>query len=158
MSGFATADLCDAHDLQVVAPLFRPFGLRASFFGPVATLKVFEDNTLVRAALERPGEGRVLVVDGGGSTRCALLGDKLATLAIQNQWAGVVLHGCIRDAAVISGMNVGIRAIATSPRKSQKRGEGQADVTVSFGGATFRPDDYVYVDADGIVVAAAALT
>lgn len=159
MKTIKTADLYDAHGdtLQVAAPLFRNYGGRKTFHGPIATLKVFEDNTLVRAALETPGNGRVLVVDGGGSLRCALVGDMLAQLAIDNGWAGIVVNGCIRDAADIDTMNIGIKALATHPAKSDKRGEGQKDVTVTFAGVSFSPEHHVYADRDGIVVAEKSL-
>ena len=137
---------------MVAEPIFCSFGLRARFGGPVSTVRVFEDNVLVRAALEEPGEGRVLVVDGGGSLRCALLGDRLAALARDNQWAGVVVHGCIRDSAEIDGMDVGVRAMATHPRKSVKRGEGERDVPVAMAGIRIAPGEYLYADEDGVIV------
>jgi regulator of ribonuclease activity A len=148
----ATADICDAHDVEVAEPIFRDFGQRLAFGGAIATLKLFEDNSLVRAALEKPGNGRVLVVDGGGSLRCALVGDRLATLAHDNDWAGIVVYGCIRDSSVIASIDVGLKALATTPRKSIKRGEGQSDIAVRFAGVTFQPEHYLYADADGIVV------
>lgn len=153
---FSTADLCDAHgdDVQVAEPIFRLYGGLDSFAGPAMTLKVFEDNSLVRQALEGPGEGRVLVVDGGGSLRCALVGDVLGQLAIDNHWAGLVVYGCIRDAAELAGMAIGIRAIQTHPRKSHKRGIGDSGMTVRFAGVTVRSGDWIYVDEDGIVISA----
>ena len=148
-----TADLCDEHDdVEVAAPVFRDFGGRAAFGGPISTIKIFEDNVLVRKALEEPGERRVLVVDGGGSMRCALLGDRLASLAHDNGWAGVIVYGCIRDSAPIRQIDVGVKALATHPKKSTKRGEGQRDVNVTFAGVTFRPGAFVYADEDGVVV------
>ncbi len=155
MTTIKTADLYDScgDTLQVAAPVFRPFGRREAFGGPIATVKVFEDNTLVRANLETVGGGRVLVVDGGGSLRCALVGDRLAQLAIDNDWAGIIINGCIRDSKEIDAMTVGIMALATNPAKSDKRGEGVENVAVQFAGVTFTPDHYVYADADGIVVA-----
>lgn len=154
-----TADLYDAFsdELKTAAPVFQGFGKREAFSGPIATLKVFEDNTLVRAALEAPGDGRVLVVDGGGSLRCALVGDKLAQLGIDNGWAGLIINGCIRDCREINAMDVGIKALATHPARSAKRGEGRDGVTVAFAGVTFEPGHYVYADGDGIVVADADL-
>ena len=151
----ATADLYDEHgeSLRIPDPIFRDFGGRTDFSGPVSTLKVFEDNTLVRAALEEPGEGRVLVVDGGGSMRCALVGDNLAVLGRDNGWAGIVVYGCIRDAAPISGIDIGLKAMATNPRKSVKRDEGQRDIALRFAGVTIEPGDYLYADSDGIAVA-----
>jgi regulator of ribonuclease activity A len=151
---FCTADLCDAHEgLHVADPIFRIFGQRRAFHGSVATVKCYEDNSMVREALAEPGEGRVLVVDGGGSMRRALLGDRLAQLALDHDWAGVVINGCIRDSEVVNAMDIGVRALGTIPRKSQKQGDGQRDVSVSFAGVTFRPGVYLYVDADGVLVA-----
>lgn len=151
----ATADLYDDHgeSLRVAAPLFRDFGGARTFEGPVSTVKVFEDNSLVRAALEEPGEGRVLVVDGGGSLRCALVGDNLAELGAKNGWSGIVVYGCIRDAAPIGRIAIGVKAMATNPRKSIKKGEGSRDVDVRFAEITIRPGDYLYADEDGFVVA-----
>jgi len=152
----ATTDLSDAHpDLQVCAPLFRDFGGRRDFHGPTATLKVFEDNALVRSALERPGEGRVLVVDGGGSLRCALVGGQLGELAVKNGWAGLLVHGCVRDTNELAAQPIGIKALAAHPRKSAKgQHGGAADVPVEFAGVRFLPGAWLYADADGIVVAA----
>jgi len=156
---FATADLYDAHAecVQVADPLLRDFGGAVRFAGPIATCKVFEDNTLVRAALEDRGEGRVLVVDGGGSLRCALVGDQIAALAQRNGWSGIVVWGCIRDAAAIARMPIGVKALAANPRKSVKRGEGARDVAVGFAGVRFLPGAWLYADADGILVADAPL-
>jgi regulator of ribonuclease activity A len=154
-----TADLCDRHEdkLKVLTPMFRSYGGRSSFGGEIATLKVFEDNSLVRTALESDGRGKVLVVDGGGSTRCALVGDQLAELGVKNGWAGVIVYGCIRDSQAIAGMNLGVFALGTHPRKSIKRGVGERDIAVTFGGVTFRPGHHVYADQDGVVVSEAAL-
>jgi len=150
-----TADLYDQYGdrLQVVEPLFRHFGVKPSFFGPIATVKVFEDNSLVRAELETPGQNRVLVVDGGGSLRCALVGDLLAELAINNGWAGLLVFGCIRDSATINKMDIGIKALNTNPAKSLKLGAGQRDLPVKFAQTTFTPGAFLYADEDGIVVA-----
>ncbi|MEQ9322012.1 MAG: ribonuclease E activity regulator RraA [Polyangiaceae bacterium] len=154
----ATADICDDHpDVQVTDPIFRDYGKTVTFSGAISTLALFEDNTLVREALEQPGEGRVLVIDGGGSTRCALVGDRLATLAKDNGWAGIVVYGCIRDSGIIAGIDVGLKAMGTTPRKSVKRGEGQRDVPVTFAGVRFEPGAYLYADADGVVVASAPI-
>jgi regulator of ribonuclease activity A len=153
---FSTADLCDAFGdaVQTAAPLFREFGAAASFAGPIATVQVLDDNALVRAALEGAGGGRVLVVDGGGSTRCALVGGRLAQLAQANGWVGLVVNGCVRDSSQIAGLAVGVRALAAVPRKSGKAGTGQRDVAVAFAGVTFTPGHWLYADGDGIVVAA----
>jgi regulator of ribonuclease activity A len=150
-----TADLCDEHGehLQVCEPLFQAYGGRHAFSGPVATVRCFEDNTLVKQAVESPGAGRVLVVDGGGSRRRALFGDKLGSAAVRNGWAGVIVYGCIRDSAELGRMDLGIRALGTMPLRSEKRGEGERDVPVRFAGVTFRPGEIVYVDEDGVVVA-----
>lgn len=155
-----TTDLSDKYpDLVAIPePIFGDFGGVEVFSGPIATVKTFEDNTLVRATLETPGMGRVLVVDGGGSMRCALLGDNLARLAIDNGWAGVVVNGCIRDAAAIGDMPIGVKALATHPRKSAKQNYGWTGVPVEFAGVAFAPGHYLYADLDGIVVAPHALT
>jgi len=156
---FKTADLCDAHAdrLRVLQPILRSFGARAACDGPIRTLKVFEDNALVRAVLSGPGEGAVLVIDGGGSLRCALVGDQLAQLAVDNGWGGIILWGCIRDSAQVSTMPVGVFALATHPLRSARKGVGDRDVPVTFGGVTFSPCDHVYADEDGIVVSSTRL-
>ncbi len=151
----STADLHDAlgEQLKVASPLFRDFGGRAAFEGPVSTLKVFEDNSLVRAALSEPGNGRVLVVDGGGSTRCALLGDQLGKLAYTNGWAGVLVWGCVRDVEALAELPLGVKALAASPRRSAKAGVGTRDVPVRFAEVEFVPGEYLVADRDGVVVA-----
>lgn len=156
---FHTADLCDEHGdaVTVVAPLFRHYGGRQSFGGRIATLKCFEDNSLVRECFSEPGENRVLVIDGGGSLRCALVGDQLAALAVKNQWAGVIVYGCIRDAAAMREMPLGVMALATHPMKSVKRGVGERGLKLSFGAADFLPGAHLYADEDGIILAASAL-
>lgn len=150
----ATADLYDEYGdaLQIATPMFNDYGGQVSFSGLASTVKVFEDNSLVRDALEQSGGGRVLVVDGGGSLRCALLGDMLAELGQNNNWAGVIVYGCIRDSAVISTMKIGVKALNTNPRKSVKKGVGERDVTVSFADVTISPGDYIYADEDGFVI------
>ncbi len=150
----ATADLYDEFEdeLQIATPMFNDYGGQMSFSGPASTVKVFEDNSLVREALEQPGDGKVLVVDGGGSLRCALLGDMLAELGQNNDWAGVIVYGCIRDSAVISTMKIGVKALNTNPRKSVKKGVGERNVTVSFADVTINPGDYIYADEDGFVI------
>lgn len=156
---FATADLSDAHpEAQVCAPIFQDYGGKRAFHGPIATVKVFEDNALVRATLETPGAGRVLVVDGGGSMRCALVGGMLGELALKNGWAGIVVYGCVRDTAELAAQDVGVKALATHPRKSDKGlHTGHADRVVEFAGTRFRPGSWLYADADGIVVGDAPL-
>ena len=156
---FKTADLFDAYEgaVQVADPIFRSYGATVRFYGAADTIKVFEDNSMVRKALEEPGENRVLVVDGGGSLRCALVGDLLAALAIKNGWVGIVVNGCIRDSKEIESMPIGIRALATHPRKSVKRGEGERSAGVDFAGVRIHPGDYVYCDEDGILISPTAL-
>lgn len=150
----ATTDVSDANpEAQVCDPLFQSFGGRTAFSGPIATLKVFEDNSLVRAAVEQPGEGRVLVVDGGGSLRCALVGGNLAVLAAENGWAGVVVNGAVRDVDEIDTQPIGVRALAAHPRRSEKgMHSGQIGIPVIFAGVVFREGEWVCADRDGIVV------
>jgi regulator of ribonuclease activity A len=151
---FATTDLCDSHpDIQVCDPVFQAFGGNLRFSGPITTLKVFEDNTLVKRAVEGPGEGRVLVVDGGGSLRCGLVGGNLAVSAATNGWAGIVVYGCIRDADELAEQPLGIRALGACPRKSE-RGlhSGQVGRPVVFAGVVFREGEWLCADRDGIVV------
>ncbi len=152
---FKTADLSDEHSAKLKVPydMFQSYGAKQSFHGEVVTVKVFEDNVLVKAQLETDGRGKVLVVDGGGSTRCALLGDNVAALAEKNGWEGVIINGAIRDAADIDCMHVAIKALGTHPFKSVKKGEGDVNIPVTFGGITFHPGEYLYSDADGIIVA-----
>jgi regulator of ribonuclease activity A len=159
-----TADLLDANEarlreglLQVVRPMFRSYGGLSAFGGAIATLKLFEDNSLVRKAVEQPGNGRVLAIDGGGSLRCALVGDQLAQLAAGNGWAGIVVYGCIRDSLAIARMGIGMLALATHPLKTVKRNVGEADIPVTIGGVTFVPGQYLYADADGIIVSTTSL-
>ncbi|MGW8192869.1 MAG: ribonuclease E activity regulator RraA [Desulforhopalus sp.] len=149
-----TADLYDVYEetLQVCEPLFRHFGGRQTFHGQIATVKCFEDNSLVSKRLGEPGEGRVLVVDAGGSLRCAMLGDMLAQKGVDNGWAGVLLFGCIRDSEDIGGMPLGVLALAANPRKSIKKGVGEPDIAVTFAGVTFTPGEWLYADPDGVVV------
>jgi regulator of ribonuclease activity A len=153
---FHTADLCDADEagVRTTEPVFSIFGERLTFGGPIRTLRVFEDNSLVKEVLASAGDGAVLVVDGGASTRCALLGGNLAELAAANGWAGLIINGCVRDVHEINACDIGIRALATCPRKSEKRGQGEKDVELNFAGADFVPGEYVYCDRDGVIVAA----
>lgn len=159
MIEFATTDLADAGEanpgsLQFAAPIFRSFGQRTKFAGPAATIRVHEDNVLVRSTLETPGDGRVLVIDGGGSLRCAIVGDLLAGFGATNGWAGLVVNGCIRDSAEIDSIDIGIRCLGVMPNRSRKNGFGESDVVVEFAGVKFTPTNWVYVDADGILVSA----
>jgi regulator of ribonuclease activity A len=155
---FATCDLCDAHRsdtdgaFRVLPPVFRDFGSRKRFCGPVTTVKCYEDNSLVKAALDTPGQGRVLVVDGGASLRRALVGGNLGAAGARNGWAGIVVDGAVRDVAELAACDVGIRALASMPWPTEKRQEGQRDVPVVIQGVTVRPGEWLYADEDGIVV------
>ena len=155
----ATADLADAHpQAQIAEPLLLDFGALRSFHGPLVTVKVFEDNSLVRTLLEEPGAGRVLVVDGGGSMRCALVGGNLAQLGVTNGWQGLVVFGCIRDCDEIRELPIGLKALGAHPRKSEKGlHTGHRDRPVSFAGVTFRSGEWLYADSDGILVSAKSL-
>ena len=155
---FATCDLCDAHKndasgrFRVLPPVFKNFGGIEKFCGEVVTVKCFEDNSLVKVAVDSAGEGRVLVVDGGASLRRALLGGNLGAAAAKNGWAGVVIDGCVRDVAELAQCSTGIRALAAMPLPTEKRGEGQSDVAVQIQGVWVRPGDWLYADEDGIVL------
>jgi regulator of ribonuclease activity A len=161
-ANFSTCDLCDVHKaglaagdangLRVLPPVFRDYGGRPKFAGVVSTVKCFEDNTMVKAALDEPGRGRVLVVDGGGSPRRALVGGNIAAAAARNGWAGVVVDGCVRDTEELGACAVGVRALALVPLPTDRRGEGQRDVAVQIQGVWVRPGDALFADADGIVV------
>ena len=154
-AAFSTPELCDAHpgQVRVLVPLLRNFGGRSRFCGSVVTVKCFEDNSLVKAQAALPGEGRVLVVDGGGSLRKALLGDQIAAAAASNRWAGFIIHGAIRDVDVIAATPLGVQALGVIPLKTEKRGLGDLNVPVEFAGTTIRPGDYVYADNNGVIVA-----
>mmetsp|Transcript_9301 Transcript_9301/g.20183 ORF Transcript_9301/g.20183 Transcript_9301/m.20183 type:complete len:198 (-) Transcript_9301:200-793(-) len=152
------ADLCDDHAsspqrLSVVEPgLFSIYGKLPRFHGQIETVRCFESNPMVRTVLSTPGQNRVLVVDGGGSKRVAILGDQIARLAVDNCWAGVIVNGCIRDSAIINGLNIGVKALGTHPVKSLKTYPGERGVAVNFGGVEFVPGQWIYSDEDGIVV------
>lgn len=151
----STTDLCDelGSAAQVIELVLIDYGKRREFHGPASTVRTHENNVLVRQALEEPGNGRVLVVDAGGSRRCALLGDRLATLGATNGWAGIVLFGCVRDTAELASIEFGIKALGTTPRRSRKdESHGHRDVTALLGGVSISPGDRVYADADGVVV------
>lgn len=154
----ATCDLCDAHKgdtdgaFRVLPPMFRDFGGRSVFHGPVSTVKCFEDNSMVKAAVESPGQGRVLVVDGAGSLRRALLGGSLGATAAKNGWAGLVIDGCVRDLAELAACDIGIRALAPLPLPTERAGQGQRDVVLQMRGVWVRPGDWLYADDDGIVL------
>lgn len=159
MTKISTPDLCDAFEdeVQVVEPIFANFGGIENFGGEVVTVKCFEDNSLVKEILGTPGEGRVLVVDGGGSLRRALLGDMIAASAVKNGWAGIVIYGAIRDCDEIAEMALGVQALGTIPLKTEKRGLGDRDVTVRFAGTTIKSGDFLYADNNGIIISARKL-
>ncbi len=156
---FATADLFDQFEAQVASceTPFRQYGGLRVFSGPLATVRCFQDNVLLKNTLSTPGAGRVLVVDGGGSLATALLGDVIAGLAHQNGWSGVVINGAIRDTVAVGTLALGIKALGANPRKSQKAGTGEVDVPLTFGGVTFTPGHWLYSDEDGILVSATRL-
>jgi regulator of ribonuclease activity A len=152
---YVTADLYDTHldDLQSCSLQLRQFGARTAFFGPIVTVRCFEDNVVLKATVSEPGEGRVLVVDGGGSLAAALMGDMIAKIAADNGWAGVVINGAVRDVAVLAGVEIGIKALGSNPRKSRKGGAGDRDIDIEFGGVTYHPRDLLFSDDDGILTA-----
>lgn len=162
---FVTCDLLDDHptlELQVVTPYmdgkyFKSYGARKSFSGQIVTVKCFEDNSRVKELLATNGAGKVLVVDGGASMRCALMGDLIAESAVKNQWNGVIIYGCVRDVDAIAALDLGVHALAAIPQKSNRKGLGDVDVPVHFGGVEFHAGHYVYADNNGIVVAKEAL-
>lgn len=160
---FQTCDLCDAHKqddsgaFRVLPPVFQHFGGSPRFAGAVVTVKCWEDNSLVKQALDAVGEGRVLVVDGGGSLRKALVGGNLAAAAARNGWAGVLVYGCVRDVAELHAAAVGVVALGLMPMPTEKRGEGQANVVVDIAGVKVQPGDWLYADEDGVVLSRAAL-
>lgn len=147
-------ELCDQFPelVQVVEPMFGNFGGRERFGGEIVTLKAFEDNSLVREQVALPGEGRVLVVDGGGSMRRAMLGDMLAEKAANNGWAGIIIYGCIRDVNAIADLDLGVQALGAHPMKTDKKGVGELNVEVTFGGVTFKPGHFLYADNNGVLV------
>jgi len=151
----STPDLCDQYPelVQVVEPMFSNYGGRERFSGKIVTVKCFEDNSCVKALVDTEGQGRVMVVDGGGSMRRACLGDMLAEKASVNGWSGLIIYGCIRDVDEIMATDIGVQALGTQPMKTDKKGIGETQIPVTFGGVTFTPGDYVYADNNGIVVA-----
>jgi regulator of ribonuclease activity A len=156
---FATADLCDAAGTrcQSCETQFRQFGARRAFAGRIRTVRCRADNALVRRLLETLSDGEVLVVDGGGLLGAALLGDQLAALGVKNHWAGVVIYGAVRDSVVLGQMDFGVKGLGTNPRRGEKRGTGETDVAVEFGGVKFIPGHWLYSDDDGLLVAAQSL-
>ncbi|MEL0028165.1 MAG: ribonuclease E activity regulator RraA [Perlucidibaca sp.] len=156
---FVTCDLCDDNPelVRVCEPMFAGFGGRSAFGGQIVTVKCFEDNSRVKELLATPGEDRVLVVDGGGSMRCALLGDLIGESAVKQGWAGVIVYGCVRDVDALAELDLGVQALASIPLKSVRKGVGEVDVPVTFGGITFVPGEYVYADNNGVIVSGKAL-
>jgi len=154
-SAIVTPDLCDEYPdlVQVLSPMLHNFGGVDAFGGEIVTVKCFEDNSVVKEQVGLPGQGKVMVVDGGGSMRNALLGDMLAEKAAENGWEGIIIYGCIRDVDVIRQTKLGVQAIATHPRKTEKRGIGDLNIPVTFGGITFVPGQYVYADNNGVIIA-----
>lgn len=152
-------DLCDQHGdaLQVADPLFHDFGGKPLFYGQAVTLSCYEDNCLVRELVNRPGQGRVMVIDGGGSLRRALLGDQLAIKAAEQGWEGIVIFGAVRDVGTLATLALGVKALAACPVKTEKLGQGELDAVVSFAGVTIHPGDYVYADLNGVLVSATRL-
>lgn len=159
MTALPTAEICDtnpthlaSNDLRILHPVFQIYGQARAFSGPIVTVKVFEDNVLVRELIETKGEGRVLVVDGGGSMRCALLGGNLAQLTQTMGWSGIVVNGCVRDVDEINVCNIGVRALGSYPLRSNKKGVGEKHVPVYVGGTFIRDGEWLYADNDGILV------
>lgn len=155
----STPDLCDAHPdkVKVLEPLFRSYGAKRCFLGEVVTVKCFEDNSLVKDFAARDGTGKVLVVDGGGSLRRALLGDLIAEAMVKNGWQGIVINGCVRDVGALNALDLGIRALNSIPVKTEKRGLGDADVAVRFAGVDIEPGQWLYADETGMLVSDEAL-
>lgn len=159
MKNVSTPDLCDAYEgkLRILEPLFNNYGGHDCFYGQVVTIKCFEDNSVLKQLLATPGAGRVIVMDGGGSLRKAILGDMLALKAADNGWAGLLINGCIRDCDEIAQINIGVKALNVHPQKTEKKGIGELDVPVTFAGQTFSSGDWVYSDNNGVVVSEQAL-
>ena len=156
---YSVPDICDnfIEEIAVLEPLFSDYGGKRKFGGEIVTIKCFEDNSLVRDAVRSAGEGKVIVVDGGGSLRHALLGDLLAAKAAENGWQGLLINGCVRDVEILATIDLGIKALNCHPVKTEKRGEGQLNVPVSIAGAIIRPGQYLYADANGVLVSARKL-
>lgn len=156
---YLTPELCDKYPdlVRVVEPIFKNYGGKSSFGGQIVTIKCHEDNSVVKETAGTAGNGKIIVVDGGGSLRRALLGDLIAENAVQNGWEGFIIYGCIRDVDTISTMNLGVKALNTNPLKTEKKGIGDLNIPVSFGGVTFKPGEYVYADSNGIIVSSKPL-
>ena len=158
MNKIITPDLCDEHpEVEVLEPMFTNYGGKESFGGEVVTIKCHEDNSLVKENVDKPGTGKVMVVDGGGSLRNALLGDMLAEKAAKNGWEGLVIYGCIRDVDIIMETPLGVQALATHPRKTEKKGIGEMNIPIKFAGVEIKPGDFIYADNNGIIVSEKSL-
>ena len=149
----STCDLADNHpnDVRVLVAQMRDFGAHRRFAGPAVTIKCFEDNSRIKERLATPGNGRVLVVDAGGSLRCAVVGDMIASDAVANGWAGLIIYGCVRDTATLATLTIGIKAIAAIPQRSTRRGEGSIDIAIEIGGVKISPGDMIVADEDGVI-------
>ena len=159
MTEYVTPDLCDTYPLvRVLTPMFKNFGGRKSFGGQVVTVKCFEDNSRVKELLATEGKGKVLVVDGGGSLRCALLGDMIGESAVKYGWEGVIIYGCVRDVDALAQLDLGVQALAAMPLKSVRKGIGEVGLSLSFGGVIIENGEYIYADNNGVIVSAEALT
>jgi len=154
----STPDLCDQYEnddlveIQVLDSIFTSYGGCEQFFGQIVTIKCFEDNSLLKELAGTPGKGRVIVMDGGGSQRRAILGDMIATNAVNNGWAGLIINGCVRDVDELTTINIGVKALNTHPIKTDKRGIGDSNVAVTFAGQTIKPGQWVYADNNGVIV------
>ena len=153
MNKFNTADLCDEHKLSIAKPIFKSFGAITHCHGRIKTVEAIEDNSYIKKLLQTNGDGYVMVIDGKGSNRCALVGDNLAALAVENNWAGIIVNGCIRDSMEINKIPISIKALNLVPNKSEKKDVGEYGLDISFAGITFRENEYIYSDPDGIVIA-----
>ncbi len=153
MIKFNTADLCDEHKLVIAQPIFKSFGSNTHCYGQIKTVEAIEDNSYVKKLLQTNGNGCVMVIDGKGSDRCALVGDNLAATAVENNWSGIIVNGCIRDSIEINRISIAIKALNLVPNKSEKKDVGKYGLDVCFAGITFRENEYIYSDPDGIVIA-----
>ena len=152
MNKFNTADLCDNHSLIIAKPIFKSYGSRTHCFGKIKTVEAIEDNSYVKKLLQEDGSGYVMVVDGRGSEKCALVGDNLAALGAKNNWSGIIVNGCIRDSMEINNIGISIKAINLVPNKSEKKDIGKYGLDLNFAGVIFKENDFLYSDPDGIVI------
>ena len=152
MNKFNTADLCDDHSLIIAKPIFKSYGSRTHCFGKIKTVEAIDDNSYVKKLLQEDGSGYVMVVDGRGSEKCALVGDNLAALGAKNNWSGIIVNGCIRDSMEINNIGISIKAINLVPNKSEKKDIGKYGLDLNFAGVIFKENDFLYSDPDGIVI------